>query len=98
MKIDKKELINDLTDFYIYLRNNGHSVYSNNLKSIIYSIDNNHHEAFLKVYKSSIILGGAGSLFDIDFRDKIVNKKRDVIFKKLKVYKKSIEKPFWKFW
>lgn len=98
MKIDKKILVSDLTSFYIYLRDSGFSVHSNQLKSIISAIENNQHELFMKIFRSSIITGGAGSLLDLDFRDKNKNEERDMVLKKLKAYKKTIKAPFWKFW
>ena len=95
---NKKEILNNLEKMYMFLRDNGYSIYLNEIKSLLFFIKSDNKKGVLKLLKSRILFGGAGSFSDFAFQDSDLNNKKKNLLKDLKELKKNIKEPFWKFW
>ncbi len=73
-----------LEQIYFFLREHGFSVQSESIKRLMYCLEVGDVEKFRKEFKSSMIWGGAGSIRDIDLRNREEQNKLDKYVKELK--------------
>jgi len=76
-----KQLLDQL---YIFLRDQGFSKQSEAIRRLMYCVEMDDVKKFRKEFKSSMIWGGAGSIKDIDLRDRKEQNKLDEHVKELK--------------
>lgn len=79
-----EELKQVIVELYELLRDEGFSNQSLAISKLIYYNEVKDLKNFKKVFKSSIIMGGAGSVRDIDLRETSKQEKLDSYLKKIK--------------